>query len=681
MTSVLLLSGLAVLAGGAGASLLLGSGGKSARAVPYLAGLVGSALVAVTGVLTVVGRARTVHLGTVLGFADSLVRLDHLAGLFLTLSGGLGAAVSAALVSWSRTSGRSAGRATGASYLLLLGSVAVALVAGDVFTFLFAFEAITISFYLLTTTGRRSESRATAGWVTLGLGKVSGAALLVGLLLLAGRSHSFAFSSFAHVAPGAVEDVAFSLLVVGFGAKVGLAPFQVWLPVGYPAAPGPVRAAMAGLAVNVGYYGLWRFLGILGHPPAFLAISVLAIGGATALLGVAFAAVQPRLNRVLAYSSVENAGLILVGYGVALAGAATGQPRVIAVGLLAASLQVLAHAVAKSLAFSSSAFIESSGGTDDIDALRSVGYRQRASGGALGLAAVTLAGLPPTVGFLSEWFLLEALMQEFRVHLLALRLAMVFAGALVALTVGIAALCFIRIVGLTVLGRPPAGSPGAASGASGDGGALGRAGFALLGLSCLGLAAAAPEVVRYVARGLAPVVPAHTVAGALRSPWVLQPVFAGFSILSPSWLFVTMPLGAAGVVLLAVLLSRGGLLRWRRVPAWRSASAGVTGPAGYSASGYSNILRHVLSNVLGSRRSSAGPRSVASTASEANGAGIEVSSGVVEPVEAYLYLPLWRLWKRLSQAARRLQSGRLEAYVGYMLAGLVVLLALAAALR
>jgi formate hydrogenlyase subunit 3/multisubunit Na+/H+ antiporter MnhD subunit len=291
-----------------------------------------------------------------------------------------------------------------------------------------------VAFYILAGIRRADKANARASWAVLGMGKVSGAALLFAFLLLAGRSGSLTLAAWSHVPAGALHDTAFALLVVGFGAKVGLLPFQVWLPVGYPAAPGPTRAAMAGLATNVGFYGLWRFLGILGRPPLWLVVTVLVLGGVTALVGIAFAAVQASLSRAIAYSSVENAGLIVVGYGVALAGAATGRPELLAVGLLAASLQVLAHAVAKSGLFASAAFITADQGSDDLEKLRGAGRRTPVSGTSFALGSLTLAGLPPTIGFVSEWFLLEALLQQFRLQALALRFAMAVAGALVALT-------------------------------------------------------------------------------------------------------------------------------------------------------------------------------------------------------------------------------------------------------
>jgi formate hydrogenlyase subunit 3/multisubunit Na+/H+ antiporter MnhD subunit len=673
----LLLAALVIWAAAAALDIVLGAKRASARLVAYGAGVVGSALVTTAGVRAVLGATRVVDLGTTLGVGTTSIRLDPLAGLFLTLTGGLGVAISACVLSWARPAGRLGGRGTGAGYLLMLGAVSVVLVAGDAFTFLFAWEALTISFYVLVGIGRRDEDEARSAWATLGFGKAGGAALLFGFLLLAGQAHSNLFAAWSHLPGGSLHDIAFALLVVGFGAKVGIIPFQVWLPIGYPAAPGPIRAAMGGLAVNAGFYGLWRFLGVLGRPPVWLAVAVLIIGGVTALVGIVFATVQSGLRRVIAYSSVENAGIILVGYGVALAGAAARAPGVMAVGLLAASLQVLAHAVAKSSLFASSAFFESDLGTDRLEEIRGVGHRYRLSGTAFGIGSLTLAGLPPTIGFVSEWFLLEALMQEFRIHVLALRLGMALAGALVALTVGVALLCFIRLVGFVVLG--PSTTPPTSTKATLDGGAAGRAGLVVMATSCLALAATAPWVVRFIAYGIGPVVPAHIVSGALRSPWVLQPVFANFSILSPSWLFVVMPVLLGAVAVSALALSRGKLLRIRRVPAWRSATAGAAGPDSYSPYGYANVLRHVLANVLGTRRTVV-VSSAKSQSSPAH-AHVEVQTTVVEPVEAYLYRPARVVWLRLATGAKRLQSGRLDAYVGYMLVALLVLLTLAVAVK
>ena len=169
---------------------------------------------------------------------------------------------------------------------------------------------------------------------------------------------------------------------------------------------------------------------------------------------------QNRLSRVIAYSSIENSGLIVTGFGIALIGAAVGDRRLIAAGLLAATLQLVAHTAAKSLLFTSAAGIEAAAGSDDLEDQRGRARRAPWSGFGLAIGSVTLAGLPPTAGFVSEWFLLESLMQQFRVPGLGYRLVLALAGAAVALTVGFAGVTFVRLVGLIVLGpRPPALQP------------------------------------------------------------------------------------------------------------------------------------------------------------------------------------------------------------------------------
>jgi hydrogenase-4 component B len=677
MTWHLLLAGLCTWGAGAIFDMAAGTRWAPTRVLPYLAGVGGGGLVCAAGVLGVLGPASTADLGTILAMGHTLARIDGISGLFLTLTGALAACVSACLASWARPDRRPPRRATAAVYLLMLGSVTVILVAADVFTFLFAWEALTVAFYLLVGIRQTRRTRTPAAWVTVAVGKASGAALLIGFMLLAGRTGSYTIAAWAHVPPGGVHDAAYVLVVVGFAAKIGLVPLQIWLPVGYPAAPGPTRAAMAGIAANVGFYGLWRFLAVLGRPPVWLAVAVLVVGGATALVGIVFAGVQSDLNRVVAYSSVENAGLITVGYGVALAGAATGKPEMVAVGLLAASLQVLAHALAKTALFSAGSFFTDDWGTSNVDELRGVGYSHRWSGSVFAIGSLTLSGLPPTIGFVSEWFLLESLMQVFRLKPLELRLAMGAAGALVALTAGIAALTFVRLIGLTILGRPAGPSPRRDQ--VRDGGVLGRGGLAFLAVSCLGVSASAPWLFRYIADGLTPIVPASVTASSIKSPWVLQPVYHGFSILSPSWLAVVMPIGFVSVAIAATLVSRGRLIRVRRVPAWRSATAGVAGADRYSSFGYANALRHVLGNVLGSQREIV-------TVQEETDTGIpeatrvEARSLAVEPVETYLYRPARRALLTIAAAAKRLQAGRLDAYVAYMLVAFIAVLIVAAAI-
>jgi hydrogenase-4 component B len=669
------------------------------RGAPYALGAAGAACLAATGGSALAGQ--TVRLDVAGWLAapagsgqGSGLAVDPLSGLFLVMALGAAVPVSVAFASWAAGPGSAgpqpmATRMLAQGYALALGATVVIMTAQDAFTALFGWETLTATFYLLAGAQRGpapapGPDRVGAARITVAFGKASGAALLVGLLLLAARSHSIVLASFTHAPGGAARTTALVLLIAGFAIKAGLVPFQVWLPRGYAAAPPPARAVMAGVCVNVGFYGMWRTLALLGHPPGWLAGILLILGGLSALLGIAHAAVQNRLSRVIAYSSVENSGLIVTGFGVALTGAAVGNQRLIAIGLLAATLQMVTHTVAKSLLFSSAAGLDAVAGSDDLEMMRGLGRRAPWSGAGLAVGSLTLAGLPPTAGFVSEWFLLESLMQQFRVGSLGGRLTLALAGAAVALTAGFAGVTFVRLVGMVVLG--PAGPDGSRRG---EYGWAGRGAVALLAASPLVIAALTPLEIRVIAAGLSPVVPGGLTLGALKSPWVLQPVFAGFSILSPSWLMVELPVMLVLVVLLTLALSGRRLFRVRRVPAWRSATIGVDGADSYTAFGYANPTRRVLASVLHTR---AGVEELSPRrGGTADGSGHEgcgdegaphlrYDSDVVEVVESWLYRPAARLFTAVVAVAKRLQSGRLDAYLLYMLIALVAVVAVVTAM-
>ena len=282
-----------------------------------------------------------------------------------------------------------------------------------------------------------------------------------------------------------------------------------------------------------------------------------------------------------------------------------------------------------------------------------------------------LAGLPPTAGFVSEWFLLESLMQQFRVTALGGRLTLALAGAAVALTAGFAGVTFVRLVGMIVLG--PSGSEAR----RGDYGWIGRVAIASLAACPLALAALTPLEIRVIAAGLSPAVPGALTMGALKSPWVLQPVFAGFSILSPSWLWVELPLMLGLVALLALGLSGRRLLRVRRVPAWRSATMGAAGADSYTAFGYANPTRRGLASGLHTQGVGA---AVAPADDGDQVPHLRYASDVVEVVETWLYRPVIGLFGVAVAYAKRLQSGRLDAYLLYMLIALVAVIAVVTAL-
>lgn len=651
---------------------------RAATVGSWLCSLAGSVVLVVAGGRGLAGHEGRLGFDVTAGLGRAALRVDALSGLFLVV--GFGAAVPVLLAALSR--GTVPRPRLPAAVGLTLTAMALVILADNLFLLLAGWELLGFAFYLVVGYDRARTGRPRASVLAAGFSKVSGAALLVGGLLAAAQSHSLTLTELGGH-PGQRTDVAYALLVLGFAVKVGLVPAHIWLPPSYSSAPGPARAVLAGVAVNVGFYGLWRTLDVLGTPPVWLACLVLVVAGVSAILGISHAAVHADLTGLVAWSSIENAGLIVAGFGVALVGTVARSPQLTAVGLLAGTAQICAHAAAKSLLFVSTSAIEEATGTVDLDRLRGVARRLPFSGAGLVIGGLTLAGMPLTAGFASEWFILEALMQQFRVDQLALQLCLAVAGVLVALTVGVAGIAFVRLIALTAFGHPAVDlGADAAEQARTERSWPHRVAVVVLIVGCLGLAAGAPLEVTVIAHGLSPLV-GHATFGALADPLILQPVFAKFSALSPSLLWIVLPGYLLLIVLLATSLSGHRFFRVRREPAWTSGSRGVPGGKGYTSYAYANPIRKVLATVLMTRHELRAEEldydtenSDTDTDTETVAGGSQVAKlgytvDVVDVVERYLFTPLLPVIYAVVRTAKRLQSGRLDAYMAYMLIALL----------
>ena len=282
--------------------------------------------------------------------------------------------------------------------------------------------------------------------------------MLAGLVLLGVDAGSFSFEQLAVSGPhlsSAVRGVCFALLFAGFAVKAALIPLQTWLPGAYGGTDADSSGFVAAVSLNVAFYAMLRmWFGFLGHPAVWWAVVALLVGALTALIGILGGILQREFRLFVAYSSIENSGLIVTDLGLALMGKAQHRPGLIGVGLIAAAFQITAHSVAKAGLFASVAAVEHSTGTSDMERLGGL-YRRLPTAAIATLAGgAALAALPPFSGFVSEWLGLEALMQGFRVSGAGSHLAIALAGALVALTAGLAALAFVRATGMTFLGMP-----------------------------------------------------------------------------------------------------------------------------------------------------------------------------------------------------------------------------------
>jgi len=458
------------------------------------------------------------------------------------------------------------------------------------------------------------------------------------------------------VANGPVAtDLVLVLGLVGFGIKAGAFPFHFWLPGAHAAAPSHVSALMSGVMLKVGIYGLCRMLAVLGAPPAWWGLTVLLLGLASSVLGVLWALAQHDLKRLLAYHSVENIGIILIGLGLGALGAAYHQPGIALLGIAGALLHTLNHALFKSLLFLGAGAVVRETGHREIDRMGGLGRRMPGTALAFLVGSIAIVGLPPLNGFVSEWWIFRGLLGA-GIAGGGIRAAVVVAVGL-ALTGALALACFSKLFGIVFLGtprdgatepRPPAASPLLAP-------------QAVLAVACIVIGVAPVCVAPAVAR----------VAGSL-----LPQIDAGAGPAAPAGvpaaLGSTLPLSGLAAALLLLLglawLARRRVLarRPRRTsPTWGCAYARASGRMQYTASSYAAPLLAAFGSVSGIREERT---------------RTTFHTRAIEPILDRLGRPLWSRVVALAVRLRPLQAGRMRQYLLYAilcLVGLLVYLQLA----
>ncbi|HEY3110111.1 MAG TPA: proton-conducting transporter membrane subunit, partial [Chloroflexota bacterium] len=453
-----------------------------ARRLGYGAAALGGAgcLVGSLGLLGSGAAPSLLLVQTTPSFALAL-RADALSAAFALALGAATTAVSIAAIGYGRHYDAHGGARLAALYNLFVATMLLVLLADGAFSFLIAWEAMSLVGYLLVAHEHEQAEVRRAGFVYLAMAHL-GTAFVVGALfwLLTGAPSV----DFAGLAGGAAalgplaRDAIFLALLIGFGTKAGLAPLHVWLPRAHPVAPSHVSALMSGVMLKVALYGLIRLaFVVLGAGPPWWGWLLLATGLLSALLGVLYALVDRDLKRVLAYSSVENVGIVAIGLGVALvAPGAIG-----ALALTAALFHALNHALFKSLLFVGAGAVDQAVGSRDLDRLGGLARAMPTTSALFLVGALAIAAVPPLNGFASEWLTFQALLGLGTLGG-ASAVAAGVAAALLALTGGLSVACFVRAFGVPFLGIPRAGLR-----PRGDGPASTRAGLALLAAGCVGL--------------------------------------------------------------------------------------------------------------------------------------------------------------------------------------------------
>ncbi len=664
------MSALQALLAAAGALLALAPAAVATARRPEARWIVYGGALAASAVAAAVALARL--LGLTAGPDDLVLplglpwigarfHLDALAAAFLVVVSLGGAAASLYALGYARHEPEPARVLP--FYPAFLAAMILVVLAADAFSFLVAWELMSLASWALVMSRHREPGNAQAGLVYLVMASFGAFCLLLAFGLLAGPSGAYAFADIrAHSPAAGTAAAVLALAILGAGSKAGIVPLHVWLPLAHPAAPSHVSALMSGVMTKVAVYAFIRLAFDLDGPPAWWwGLVVLALGAVTALIGVLQALMQHDLKRLLAYHTVENIGIIFIGLGLALAFRADALPLAAALAMTAALFHVLNHSLFKSLLFFGAGAVLGATGERDMEQLGGLIRSMPQTAFAFLAGCVAISALPPLNGFASEWLTFQAILLSPQLQAWALKLLVPGAGALLALSAALAAACFVKAFGVTFLGRPRSNAAMAAR----ETDMLSRTAMFLL----VGLCLAAGVLPGFVMDALAPAV--RAVVGTR------LPVQA-----TQAWLTI-VPVAASrssynGLLVLAFIAASAGLCaaaihqfasrQLRRAPAWDCGAPDPSPRTQYTAASFAQPIRRVFGTVLFAARE------VVDMPAPGDPRPARYEAVVHDPAWEWIYAPIAALVGRAADRLNRLQFLTIRLYLTLVFLALVGLL-------
>jgi hydrogenase-4 component B len=595
-----------------------------------------------------------------------VVKLDALGAFFLLILSVLSVALSIYSFGYVRSFyGRKSVGILGAFYNALLIATTLVFTASNAFFFLIAWEIMALTAYCLVSFEHEKTEARNAGVLYFVMSHVGTGCLILGFLLLfqGPKSYDFeVFRSLSNQLPPVNRDVAFVLFLFGFGMKAGIVPLHIWLPEAHPVAPSNISALLSGVLIKTGIYGLTRVLfDFLGTPPNWWGVTLLTIGTISAVLGVLYALMEHDLKRLLAYHSIENIGIILMGLGASLMFLHTQHTELAALALIAGLYHAINHAVFKALLFLGAGAVLHSTHTRNMEEMGGLIRRMPQTALLFLIGAVAISALPPLNGFVSEWLTYQSLLQGFGTTASLVRLMFPLSGAMLALTGALAAACFVKAFGITFLAQPRSEEAKHAHEAAPSM----LAGMGVLAAVCVFLGLFPTWFVRVfdeitlmfthqqlnLANGL--VLSTSQPQGGTVS--TLGIALTGFCLLS-------IPL------VLWLCFSRGTKIRVG--PTWDCGLRGLTPAMEYTATGFSKPIRMIFKALFRPRREVQREYDYSPYFTKT----LRFESHIEEAFVTRIYRPLNRGILRLSRRMRALQAGSIQAYLIYIFITLLLLL-------
>lgn len=682
---------------------------KRAPLVIAIAGTLASALMIVTASAVLIsGNDFGCSLWTVDGFGRLSMRLDALSSVFLLVTGIVYFPVS--LFSRSFIAGQLnrayPARRYGMLYFGLMASVAAILAAGDALLFLISWECMSIACFLLINHDSRNQTDRSAGYIMLAMSEAGFLAVTLAFLILSRGADGFSFSALSAAAATLSPPVMWSVFLLGFfgfGVKAGLVPVNFWLPRSYTAAPAIFAPVFAGITLNLGFYGILRLNADLAHASFGAGIVALVTGSVTALVGILYATTESDLKKMLAHSSIENAGIIVAAIGAALIYRAAGQFVAAAIALAAALYHMLNHSIYKTLLFQGTANIEAVTGTRDMDQLGGVARLLPALSVFFLAGCLAISAVPPFNGFVSEWLMLQSLLRSAVLSTTPTKIVFALCGAALALTAALAVTCFVKAYAMTFLGpRRGAWQPHA------EFKSLARFPLGFLALACLILGVLPTYVLPVLNRAVEPL------AGTSVTTALVQPFFtataengllpapfikdfhnigaqAGKELLPGRGLVVMLRGTEQNPVVFAmstfyslIALALLAFIVWFvvkfatrrrsvvRRPVWAGGIPRLLPQMTYTATGFSNPVRVVFQAIFQPNITEDTPQTVAVHFRTA----ILRQREETHVVDRVFFHPVGAATQWVARSLARMHHGRLNAYVAYVMGFLLLILLL-----
>ena len=587
------------------------------------------------------------------------LRLDSLSAYFLMMIGGASAGISTFAAGYFRKGEGTPPGLLCLEYHVFLVSMVGVVLADDAYSFMVMWETMALSSFFLVTANHRMPEVRSAGYLYITMARIGAIAVLLCFGVLQANTGDYTFANMrAQELSPFWASAGFLLALLGFGAKAGILPLHVWLPEAHPAAPSPVSAMMSGVMLNTAIYGLLRVSFDLLHSQLWWwGGTLLAVGLATALFGVVFAAVQTDMKRLLAYSSIENMGLLFVGMGLTLIFSAYGMKPMAALALTATLYHVASHAFFKSLLFLGTGSVLHATRERNLGKLGGLIRTMPWVAWLTLLGVLTSAGLPPLGGFVSEWLLLQSFLFAPGLPVPLLTMLIPVVAAIIALVAALAGYTMVKFFGVIFLGQPREDKLAHAR----DAGRLERAGMVWLALGCIALGLLPTQFIQLIDPVTRQLVASGLGAKVAASGWLLAPNSLEQASYGPV-IFLLGILGSFGLAWLLVRKLYHG--RVRRAPPWACGFPWGTARMQDTAEGFGQPIRQIFEPFFLMRRDLPTPFDTKP----------RYRVTVEDHFWRWLYIPIADLAAYLARLIGLMQQGRISVYLLYSFLTLVATL-------